>query len=55
MPAQMSPGKTRLASFLDDQGSIEKLATGKLTNTKATKKLKITKNTLTVGTWMFRH
>ena len=34
-----------------DQGRIEKLDTGKLTSTKATEKLKIAKNTLTVGTW----
>ena len=37
--------------LLDDQGSVEKLATGNLTSTKATEKLKIAKNTLTVGTW----
>ena len=37
--------------LLDDQGRVEKLATGKSTSMKATEKLKITKNTLTVGTW----
>ena len=37
--------------LLGNQGRIEKLATGKSTSMKATEKLKIAKNTLTVGTW----
>ena len=37
--------------LLGDQDRDEKLATGKLTSTKATENLKIAKNTLTVGTW----
>ena len=37
--------------LLSDRGTIEKLATGKSTSMKATEKLKIAKNTLTVGTW----
>ena len=41
--------------LLSDHGRVEKLASGKLTSAKvkraATDKLKITKNTLTVGTW----
>ena len=37
--------------LLGDRGRGEKLTTGKPTGTKATEKLKIAKNTLTVGTW----
>ena len=37
--------------LLGDQGRGEKLATGKLTSMKATEKLKIAKNTLTIETW----
>ena len=43
--------KQGLSPLLGDQGRGEKLATEKLTSTKATEKLKIAKNTLTVGTW----
>ena len=62
------PVKQGPRSLLDDQGRVEKLATGsrpllgnqsrietlatgKSTSMKATEKLKIEKNTLTVGTW----
>ena len=37
--------------LLGNQGRIEKLATGKSTSMKTTEKLKVAKNTLTVGTW----
>ena len=40
--------------LLNGQGRVEKLATGKSTSTKGkktTEKVKIAKNTLTVGTW----
>ena len=39
------------ASSLGDHDRGEKFSTEKLTSTKATEKLKIAKNTLTVGTW----
>ena len=45
------PVKQGPRPVLDDQGRVEKLATGKWTTMKATEKLKIVKNTLTVGTW----
>ena len=45
------PVKQGPRPLLDDQGRVEKLATGKLTSTKATEKLKLAKNTLTLGTW----
>ena len=42
---------TGSSPLLDDQGRVEKLTTEKSTSMKATEKLKIAKNTLTVGTW----
>ena len=51
MLARTSPGKTGFAPLLGDQGRIEKSATGKWTSMKATEKLKIAKNTLTLGIW----
>ena len=52
-PCQLGhrPLKQGPRPLLGDQDRVEKLATGKLTSTKATEKLKIAKNTLTVGTW----
>ena len=51
MPARMSHVKQDLHPLLDDQDRGEKLATGKSTSMKATEKLKIVKNILTIGTW----
>ena len=46
------PGKQGPRPLSSDQGRVEKLATGKNSyTTKNTQKLKLAKNTLTVGTW----
>jgi hypothetical protein len=46
------PGKQGPRPLPSDQGRVEKLATGKNSyTTKNTQKLKLAKNTLTVGTW----
>ena len=49
------PGKQGSRPLPSDHGRIEKLATGKISNTncttKNTDKLKLVKNNLTVGTW----
>jgi len=46
------PGEQGPRPLLSDQGRIDKLATGKNSNTtKNTQKLTLVKNTLTVGTW----
>ena len=45
------PVKQDSRPLLGDQGRVEKLATGKLTSMKTAEKLKLAKNTLTLGTW----
>ena len=46
------PGEQGPRPLPSDQGRVEKLATGKNSyTTKNTQKLKLVKNTLTVGTW----
>ena len=50
-PLGRHPIKQGSCPLLSNQSRVKKLATEKLTSTKATEKLKIAKNTLTVGTW----
>ena len=51
MLTRSSPGKIMSATSAGWQGKVKKVATGNLTSTKTTEKLKLAKNTLTVGTW----